>query len=59
MRIPFVHRKPRDVASIARRATFIGTPEVAGPRLRLDRTYAEALAARDRIRARRSGSPPT
>jgi hypothetical protein len=59
MRIPFIHRKPEDVASIARRATRVGSAEVAGPRLRPDRTYAEALEARTRINARRNGSLPS
>jgi hypothetical protein len=59
MRIPFIHRKPEDIASIAKRATYVGSAEVAGPRLRPDRTYADALRARDRINARRNGASPS
>jgi hypothetical protein len=59
MRIPFLPRKPQDIASIARRATYVPSHEVAGPRLRPDRTYAEALAARERIKAWRNGSSPS
>lgn len=60
MKIPFLHRKPEDIASIARRATRVGSAEVAGPRLRPDRTYADALRGRERINAaRRNGEPPT
>jgi hypothetical protein len=59
MRIPFIHRKPEDIASIARRATYVGSAEVAGPRLRPDRTYADALRAKERIKAWRNGSSPT
>jgi hypothetical protein len=59
MRIPFIHRKPEDIASIAKRATYVGSAEVAGPRLRPDRTYADALRARDRITAWRNGSAPS
>ena len=56
MRIPFLHRKPKDIASIARRATYVGSAEVVVPRLSPDRTYADSLRARDRINARRNGS---
>jgi hypothetical protein len=59
MRIPFIHRKPEDIASIARRATYVGSAEVAGPRLRPDRTYADALRARARINAWRNGASPS
>jgi hypothetical protein len=56
MRIPFLHPKPKDIASIARRATYVPSHEAAGPRLRADWTYADALAARERIKAWRNGS---
>ncbi len=59
MRIPFIHRKPEDVASIARRATRVGSAEVNVPRLRPDKTLAETLEARARINARRNGSLPS
>ena len=58
MRIPFLHRKPEDVASIAKRATYVGSAEVAGPRLR-PRTLAQTLEARARINARRNGASPS
>jgi hypothetical protein len=56
MRIPFLHRKPEDIASIARRATYVPSHEVAGPRLRPDRTYADAVRAQERIKAWRNGA---
>ena len=59
MRIPFIHRKPEDIASIAKRATYVGSAEVAGPRLRPDRTYADALRGRERIKAWRNGASPS
>ncbi len=59
MRIPFIHRKPEDIASIAKRATYVGSAEVAGPRLRPDRTLEDALRARERIKAWRNGSLPS
>ena len=57
MRIPFVHRKPEDIASLAARATRVGSAEVVVPRLR-PKTLEERLRARDRINARRNGSAP-
>jgi hypothetical protein len=59
MRIPFIHRKPEDIASIARRATYVGSAEVAGPRLRPDKTLEDTRRARARINARRNGDSPT
>jgi hypothetical protein len=57
MRIPFLHRKPEDVASIARRATYVPSHEVAGPRL-----HRESPEQRERARALfkswRNGSAP-
>ena len=55
MRIPFIHRKPEDIASIAARATRVGSAEVAGPRLR-QLTPDERRQVRERINARRNGS---
>ena len=51
MRIPFIHRKPEDIASIARRATYAGSAEVAGPRLRQDKTLEDTASARTHQRA--------
>ena len=59
MRIPFIHRKPEDIASIARRAKYVGSAEVAGPRLRQDKTLDDTRRARARINARRNGSAPS
>jgi hypothetical protein len=57
MRIPFLHRKPEDIASIARRATYVPSHEVAGPRLTRatpeQRERASAL-----FRTLRNGSAP-
>jgi hypothetical protein len=58
MRIPFIHRKPEDIASIARRATYVPSHEVAGPRLR-QLTPEEHRRARERVKAWRNGSSPT
>jgi hypothetical protein len=58
MRIPFIHRKPEDIASIARRATYVPSHEVAGPRLR-PRTTEEIRQSRERINAWRNGSAPS
>jgi hypothetical protein len=57
MRIPFLNRKPEDIASIAARATRVGSHEAAGPRLR-QRTPEERERARERFRAWRNGSAP-
>ena len=56
MRIPFIHRKPEDIASLAKRATYVGSAEVAGPRLRPDKTLEESRQARARVNAWRNGS---
>ena len=58
MRIPFIHRKPEDIASIARRATYVPSHEGATPRLR-QVTDEEHRLARERLKARRNGSPPS
>jgi hypothetical protein len=55
MRIPFIHRKPEDIASIAARATRVGSAEAATPRLR-QVTEEEHRRARERLKARRNGS---
>jgi hypothetical protein len=57
MRIPFLHRKPEDIASIARRATYVGSAEVAGPRLRR-RTPEQRERASALFRSLRNGSAP-
>ena len=57
MRIPFLHRKPEDIASIAARATRVGSAEVAGPRLR-QLTLEEHRRVSERVKARRNGSAP-
>jgi hypothetical protein len=57
MRIPFLHRKPEDIASIARRATYVGSAEAATPRLR-QRTPEEHARARALFRSWRNGSAP-
>jgi hypothetical protein len=59
MRIPFIHRKPEDIASIAKRATYVGSAEVTVPRLRPDKTLEDTLRARERLNARRNGSLPS
>jgi hypothetical protein len=58
MRIPFLHRRPEDIASIARRATYVPSHEVAGPRLR-KLTDEEHRRVTERLRARRNGSLPS
>ena len=57
MRIPFLHRKPEDIASLARRATYVPSHEVAGPRLR-KATPEEERRANAILRAWRNGSSP-
>jgi hypothetical protein len=57
MRIPFLHRKPEDIASIARRATYVPSHEVAGPRLR-KLTPEQERRASELFRSWRNGSPP-
>jgi hypothetical protein len=57
MRIPFIHRKPEDIASIARRATYVPSHEAAGPRLR-PRTPEERRRARALFNSWRNGSSP-
>ena len=57
MRIPFLHRKPEDIASIARRATYVPSHEVAGPRLR-QRTPEQRERASALFKALRNGSAP-
>jgi hypothetical protein len=57
MRIPFINRKPEDVASIARRATYVPSHEVATPRLR-QRTPEERERASALFRSWRNGSAP-
>jgi hypothetical protein len=60
MRIPFLQRKPEDIASIARRATYVGSAEVAVPRHpRPDKTLEDTLRARARVNALRNGSEPS
>ena len=58
MRIPFLSRKPEDIASIARRATYVPSHEVAGPRLRKltpeQRERAQAI-----LKEWRNGSAPS
>lgn len=58
MRIPFLHRKQEDVASIARRATRVGSAEVVVPRLPRS-TREDRLRAQARVNARRNGSLPS
>ena len=55
MRIPFLHRKPEDIASIAKRATYVPSHEVAGPRLSR-RTPEESERASALFRSLRNGS---
>ena len=55
MRIPFLHRKPEDIASIAARATRVGSAEAAGPRLS-QRTPEERERASALFRSLRNGS---
>jgi hypothetical protein len=57
MRIPFLHRKPEDIASIAKRATYVPSHEAATPRLR-QLTPEEHRRVSERIKARRNGSLP-
>jgi hypothetical protein len=57
MRIPFLHRKPEDIASIARRATYVPSHEVATPRLRA-MTPEEHRRARALVNSWRNGSAP-
>jgi hypothetical protein len=58
MRIPFLHRKPEDIASIARRASYVGSAEVTVPRFpRM--TLEERRRAQARVNARRNGSSPS
>ena len=57
MRIPFIHRKPEEVASIAARATRVGSAEVAGPRLR-HMTPEEHRRARALVNVWRNGAAP-
>jgi hypothetical protein len=57
MRIPFLHRKPEDVASIRRRANYVGSAEVAGPRLRRD-TPEQRARASALFKSLRNGSAP-
>lgn len=59
MRIPFLHRKPEDIASIARRATYVGSAEVNIPRRPRRRTLEETMRARERVNAWRNGSSPS
>jgi hypothetical protein len=59
MRIPFIHRKPEDIASIARRATRVGSAEVNVPPLSRT-TLEEMRRAQARVNARRrNGSLPS
>ena len=58
MRIPFLHRKPEDIASIAKRATYVGSAEVSVPRLPRT-TLDEQLRAQARVKAWRNGSSPS
>ena len=60
MRIPFLHRKPEDIASIARRATYVGSAEVNVPRL-THVPLEEMRRAQARVNARRrqNGSLPS
>jgi hypothetical protein len=58
MRIPFLHRKPEDIASIAKRATYVGSAEVTVPRLH-PRPLEERRRAQARVNARRNGSLPS
>jgi hypothetical protein len=58
MRIPFLRRKPEDIASLARRATYVGSAEVSVPRL-LPSTLEERRRAQARVNARRNGSAPS
>jgi hypothetical protein len=57
MRIPFLHRKPEDIASIAKRATYVGSAEVTVPRPR-PRSLEEMRRAQERVTAWRNGSAP-
>jgi hypothetical protein len=57
MRIPLLHRKPRDIATIAKGATYVGSAEVAGPRLQ-PRTREERERASALFRSWRNGSAP-
>ena len=57
MRIPFLHRKPEDIASIAARATRVGSAEAAGPRLRR-RTPEQRERASALFKSLRNGSAP-
>ena len=60
MRIPFFHRKPRDIADIAARATRVGSAELAMPRLGSTRTVEEHREAIERMRRRRAnGAAPS
>jgi hypothetical protein len=58
MRIPFLTRKPEDIASLARRATYVPSHEVAGPKLRR-LSEAEHRRITERLTARRNGSAPS
>ena len=58
MRIPFLHRKPEDIAHIAKRANYVPSHEVAGPRLR-QVSPEEHRRARERVKAWRNGSLPS
>jgi hypothetical protein len=57
MRIPFLHRKPDDVASIRKRANYVGSAEVAGPRLRRE-TPEESARVSALFKSLRNGSAP-
>jgi hypothetical protein len=59
MRIPFLHRKPEDIASIARRATYVGSAEVNVPPRPRRKTLEETARARERVNAWRNGAPPS
>jgi hypothetical protein len=57
MRVPFIHRKPRDITDIVKHANYVGSAEVAGPRLRR-RTPEEHARAVALVRSWRNGSAP-
>jgi hypothetical protein len=58
MRIPFLHRKPEDIASIAKRATYVPSHEAATPRLR-QLTPEEHRRVSERVKAWRNGASPS
>ena len=57
MRIPFISRKPRDIATIARNANYVPSHEIAGPRLRRE-TPEQRERASAVFKSLRNGAAP-